>query len=390
MKKCQAKHKTTTPQSSDSAAPPPYDRQTAAGFAAIRPGMDAISAVQAAEQQSERTLSKSERDAAIAQFLPLIADHPDRDLLADMMGTVVQLAFDPVERLDLKILAGAMKELRYAFKVFAPFAHRHKISIFGSARTPTDDPAYRICLEFARKISEKGWMVITGAGDGIMRAGHEGAGKDLSFGVSIRLPFETNANEFIDGDPKLVNFRYFFTRKLMFLKEAEAVALFPGGFGTHDELFETLTLVQTGKSQIMPIVVVDAPGGLYWEKWELYVKDEFLRNKLINKEDLSLFKVTDDADEAVEEVTRFYHRYASSRYVNNQLILRLSSPLPTGRLAELNRDFADICKAGVIEELSGPLPQENGEEPALPRLRVPFDRKSYGRLRRLIDAINKD
>ena len=229
------------------------------------------------------------RDAAIADFLDRFADCPDRDLLADMMVTITRLARDGTGRGDLKLLSKAFKELRYAFKIFAPYRDVRKVSIFGSSRTPADHPDYIQADAFARRMRERRWMVITGAGDGIMRAGHDGAGRDASFGVAIRLPFEQNTNAIIADDPKLINFKYFFTRKLLFLKEASAIALFPGGFGTQDEGFEVLTLIQTGKTDLMPIVLIDAPGGTYWQHWRTYVKAELLRNGMINDEDMNLF-----------------------------------------------------------------------------------------------------
>jgi hypothetical protein len=330
------------------------------------------------------------RNAAIEEFLDRFADVPDRDLLAEMIITVARLARDECGRGELKILNSALKELRYAFKVFAPYSDIRKVTIFGSARTGEQDPAYKAAVDFASRLSSKNWMVITGAGNGIMRAGHGGAGRKASFGVAIRLPFEQSANEIIARDPKLVTFKYFFTRKLMFVKEASAIALFPGGFGTQDECFESVTLVQTGKANPMPIVMVDPPGGRYWPHWREYVGEQLLKNKMINPEDFDLFKMTDDVDEAVQEVLHFYRVYHSSRYVQNLLAVRLNRPLSARLLDRLPIDFADLLSEGSFEQTSGPLEEENGEYPDLPRLVFAFNRLSPARLRHMIDVLNDD
>jgi uncharacterized protein (TIGR00730 family) len=289
---------------------------------------------------------------------------------------------------DLKLITNAVKELRHAFRVFAPFAARRKVSVFGSARTERGSPAWEQAYRFTSRLTDHGWMTITGAGDGIMGAAQTGAGRDASFGVNIRLPWEQSANEVIAGDEKLINFRYFFTRKVMFVKESHAVALFPGGFGTHDEGFEALTLVQTGKCQIMPIVCVDAPGGSYWKDWRAWIEKRLLGEALIAPDDLRLFFVTDDVEEAVREVIGFYNNYHSSRFVGDRLVLRLRHVPGGAALAGLNEEFADIVQEGAIEALPGPLPREADEFPGLPRLALAFDRRSVGRLRALIDRLN--
>jgi uncharacterized protein (TIGR00730 family) len=303
------------------------------------------------------------------------------------MTTALALLSDRTPLADVRLLNAAARELAYAFRVFARYRGIRKVTIFGSARTRVDDPAYRQARAFATRIAER-FMVITGAGGGIMRACQEGAGRERSFGVNIRLPFEQRPNEFIEEDPKLVTFRYFFTRKLMFVKEASAVALFPGGFGTLDEGFECLTLVQTGKAGPLPIVLLDAPGGSYWRRWMDYV-DECLRTAgLISPEDLSLFRITDDVDEAVAEIEGFYRVYHSSRYVGEQLVVRLQHPPEAAVLEKLGHDFADILAGGRFQ-LSGPLPEEDVDETArLPRLIFQFNRLNFGRLRQLIDALN--
>ena len=372
--------------------PEAYEQPTVASAAAIGANMDDVTLAEAA---TEGPRGRREMDPALRRDLEELVGRWGRSngaeidrFVLEMLSTVLGLSKDEPRSLDVKIMSAAMKELRYANRVFKPYQDRKKITIFGSARTPEDRADYLAAVEFARRISELGWMVITGAGDGIMKAGHEGAGKDQSFGVSIRLPFETNANDVIDGDPKLVNFRYFFTRKLMFLKEAEAIALFPGGFGTHDELFEALTLVQTGKNQPVPIVLVDEPGGTYWTDWEAYVRKEFLGNGLISPEDFALFLITDRIDDAVAEVQQFYRRYRSSRYVRSQYVIRMSSPLPEAGLAQIRERFGVLCKSGTFTQTQGPLADEHGEEPEAWRLVFHFHRRDYGRLRLLINAIN--
>lgn len=330
---------------------------------------------------------KPGRDAAIQEFADRFLAGPNRDLYAEMLLTVCRMAKDDAGRGEVKIVHKALQELRYAFKVFAPYRDVRKISIFGSSRTAEGHPDYLAAMTFARLIGERGWMIITGAGDGIMKAGHGGAGAAASFGVAIRLPFEQRTNSIIADDSKLVNFRYFFTRKLMFMKEASAVALFPGGFGTQDEGFEALVLIQTGKMPIVPIVMCERPGGTYWQRWREYVEAELLRTGMISAPDTSLFFITDDPAAAVEEVTRFYRVYHSSRWVEDDLMLRLNAPLDESVVARLNGEFADILAAGRIT--LGPAdPVENGEFGDKPRLRVPFDKRSYGRLRRMIDQIN--
>ena len=332
---------------------------------------------------------RQQRAEAIEKFLGEFAPSEDHDLLFQMIVTACRLAADEADRGDLKILNAALKELRYAFKVFRPFAGIRKVSMFGSARTGEDHPQYLEAKKFAELIQAKGWMVITGAGNGIMRAGHHGATRDASFGVAISLPFEQSANTIIADDPKLVNFRYFFTRKLMFVKEANAIALFPGGFGTQDEGFESLTLVQTMKTDPTPIVMCDAPGGHYWRHWRDYVESALLGAGMIDPSDMDLFFITDRAEAAVGEILRFYYRYHSSRYVGDKFVIRLESPLPEKSVAEINDTFADIVSSGRFEQVPGPLEDEDGKLPRLHRLVFSFNRRNAGRLRQLINKINE-
>ncbi len=330
---------------------------------------------------------RAARDAAIEDFVKNYAPGRDADLFGNMLKTVSRMSRDGTGRADVKLVDKALAELRYAFKTFAPYEHIPKVSIFGSSRTPEDHPDYLQATRFAERMGQENWMVITGAGDGIMKAGHGGAGVEASFGVSIRLPFEQRTNDIIEGDKKLVNFKYFFTRKLMFTKEAKAVVLFPGGFGTQDEGFEVMTLIQTGKATLVPIVLVDAPGGTYWQHWRTYVKAELLHSDMISEEDMNLFMITDNVEEAVQEVLTFYRRFNSLRYVKNRLVLRMNEPLPDGALQHIQKEFSDILTSGTIE-LSGPLPEENGDVPGKPRLVLSFDRRSHGRLRQLVNYTN--
>jgi uncharacterized protein (TIGR00730 family) len=312
-------------------------------------------------------------------------------LVQQIKETADKLVRDHANRGDVKMLNTALKELRYAFKVLAPFRTRRKVSVFGSARTPPDHPAYRQAVEFGRRIAEHSFLVITGAAAGIMEAGHVGASRENSIGINILLPFEQSANAVIAGDAKLMHMRYFFTRKLLFVKESDAIALFPGGFGTQDEGFEVLTLMQTGKSHLFPIVMVDEPGGDYWTRWLEFVEDVLLKRALISPQDLALFKVTDSVDEAVAEVLNFYRVYHSMRFVKDELVLRLTRWLNEPLLQRLNEEFADILKSGRFVQ-SAALPAEASDThlAELPRLRFHFDRHHLGRLRQLIDTINRD
>jgi len=304
-----------------------------------------------------------------------------------LLTTVLKMFEDGADLGDLKIANSTLKELRYAFKVFNPYRDIPKVTVFGSARMPPDSPISQQARAFARRMVERGWMVVTGAGGGVMGAAQEGAGRESSFGLNIRLPFEQEVNPWIAEDPKLINFKYFFTRKLFFLKEASAACLFPGGFGTSDETFELLTLMQTGKSPIIPVVLLDIPGGDYWRSWERFLRDCMLRRELISPEDLSLFHITDDVEQATAEIFGFYRVFHSSRFVEDDLVLRLQKPLATETLALLQSAYADILQ-GPLQQRHGPLPIEGEEWPDLWRLIMPFNRSRYGRLRQLIDAIN--
>ncbi|MGI8427670.1 MAG: TIGR00730 family Rossman fold protein [Actinomycetota bacterium] len=333
----------------------------------------------------------SSGDPAIdARLRELVAglDAVDAELVFEMMATAMRLAKDPIGRLDRKIANTALKEMRYAFSVFAAYKDRMKVTIFGSSRTAKGDPSYGLTRDLGRAIAERGWMVITGAGPGIMEAGNEGAGGAHSFGVNIVLPFEATANPFIAGDPKLMNFKYFFTRKLMFIKESDAFVLMPGGFGTLDEAFELLTLIQTGKSDLHPIVMLDVPGGTYWRFFDRYLREELVARGFINGSDLNLFMYTDDVGKAVAEIERFYRVYHSQRYVKDRLVFRLKLAPGDDDLERLSNEFSDILKGPIerAEPSAGEIRDRDFVD--LPRISLDFDRMHAGRLRQLVDKLN--
>ena len=309
--------------------------------------------------------------------------------VADLIENALKLLADVKDTGDARVIQAALRELRYAFRLFAPYARVRKVTIFGSARTQPDQVEYQQAVDFGRKIAKAGFMVITGAGPGIMQAGHEGAGSENSFGVNIRLPWEQSANPVIAEDKKLVTFKYFFTRKLIFIRHSDAIVLFPGGFGTLDEGYEALTLMQTGKSQLMPLVLVDPPGGTYWKTWDKNIREHLLRNQLISPDDLNLYRITDNTDEAVKIITRFYRNFQSTRFVKDLLIIRLRNAPSDSALAALNEDFADIIAGEPIKVIQ-PTPEEveGSDNLDLARIAFGFNRHDYGRLRQLIDVLN--
>jgi hypothetical protein len=312
------------------------------------------------------------------------------DLIDQIKESADKLAVDHTSRGDLKLISRTLRELRYAFKVFTPYRSRRKVTVFGSARTRPDDPAYRQAVEFGRAMAAKNWLVVTGAASGIMEAGHVGAGRENSMGLNIMLPFEQYANPIIAGDAKLVHMKYFFTRKLMFVKECDAVCLLPGGFGTLDEGLEVLTLLQTGKRDLVPVVFLDAPGATFWSEFQQYVERRLLAGGMISPEDLSLYMLTDRVEAAVGEILQFYKVYQSMRYVRNKLVLRLKEAPKPELVAAINVEFADILNGGDFA-VSGPLAEEKDEPDLaeLPRLVFRFNRRSLGRLRQMIDALNR-
>jgi uncharacterized protein (TIGR00730 family) len=328
-------------------------------------------------------------DAKIAALVKAADVSNDSDLLTEMVASCFRVARDRSHRGEMKLVNAALKEFAYAFKVFRGYRGIHKVSIFGSSRATPEDPDHECARRFAATMAERGWMVITGAGPGIMEAGHEGAGAERSFGANIRLPMEIEPNVVIEGDPKLINFKYFFTRKVTFLKESDAFALFPGGFGTMDETFELLTLMQTGKSDLHPVVLLEAEGGRYWQDWRRFIDKHLAGPGLISPGDLDLIHITDSVESAVAEIEGFYRNYHSQRFVEGVLVLRLQR-LPSERsLARLSRRFADILRSGRLRVVK-PSQEEirEGDFPELPRLALDFNQRSHGRLRRLIDALN--
>jgi uncharacterized protein (TIGR00730 family) len=327
-------------------------------------------------------------DERVAALVEHVADD-DADLVFELIASALRLARDHADRGDLKMANAALKEMRYSFHVFEPYRAERKVAIFGSARTQPDDPLYHQARRLAAAVAAKDWMVITGAGPGIMEAGIEGAGADHAFGVSIRLPFEAASTQFIADDPKLINFRYFFTRKLAFVKEADAFVLLPGGYGTMDETFELLTLMQTGKAQPGPVVLLDTPGGTYWKGWLEFVRGELLTNGYVSEPDLELLFVTDDVDAAVGEVTGFFENYHSQRFVDGRLVLRVHRAPDPATLEALSAEFVAIIRRGMIERVDAS-PAEVADDDAVDLERVAFwfDRHGWAALRELIDRLN--
>jgi uncharacterized protein (TIGR00730 family) len=340
------------------------------------------------ERVSDEAAEVARQRAFDALFSDRPLSAPQARELSSMIGVLDDMAREGTSVGDLKIANAALGEMAEAFRVFRPYRHVRKITMFGSARTRPDDPVYILARNLAARLAAADWMVVTGAGPGIMAAGLEGAGREHAFGVNIRLPNEEDANPFIAQDPKLVEMRYFFTRKLMLIKESHAYAILPGGFGTQDESFELLTLLQTGKAEPAPVVMVETPGGTYWHAWLRFVKEEAVAAGWVSPDDLSLFKVTNTMEEASEEVLGFYRNYHSCRWVGDLLVLRVQVQPSKAELADLNRRFSDIVARGSIRT-AAPFPPERNDHPELPRLALRFDRFHYARLRQLIDAINE-
>ena len=311
-------------------------------------------------------------------------------LIQEMIATALRFVNEKNDRGELKIVNTALRELRYAFKIFSPYRHAKKVCVFGSARTPTRAPEYRMAKQFAEEIAREGFMVITGAASGIMEAANAGAGRERSFGLNIRLPHEQEPNPYIIRDDKLMTFKYFFTRKLIFVKEANAIALFPGGFGTHDESFEALTLIQTGKTNPFPIVMVEHPGRPYWKPWLDFIKKQLLKHHYISPQDLGFFRIVTRIEDAVGEIKRFYRNYHSSRFVGNLFVVRVHRA-SAGLAKVLNKEFKDILRPKGRFEIIGAFPEEHHEKETLhlPRIAFHFNRKNYARIRELIDTVNE-
>ena len=341
-------------------------------------------------KKAERPQANSRLKRQIQELIASRGGGHNEESVANIIENALKLLKDVEDSGDVRVIQTALRELRYAFKLFAPYAHVRKVAMFGSARTQPARQEYQQAFEFGRKVAAAGFMVITGAGPGIMQAGHEGAGPEMSFGASIRLPWEQSANPVIREDKKLVTFKYFFTRKLIFIRHSDAIALFPGGFGTMDEGYEALTLMQTGKSQLMPLVLIDRPGGTYWKTWDKQVREHLLRDELISPDDLNLSQITDDTDQAVKIITRFYRNFHSTRLVRDIFVIRLQHAPSDSALEAMNEDFADINTGPPIRRIE-PTPEEreDTEHLELPRIAFKFNRRDYGRLRQLVDVLNQ-
>lgn len=327
--------------------------------------------------------------ADIAELIDRLPTLKHRQFIQQSLSTILRLADSDIERLDWKILSAALADMECGFQLFYNYRHVRKITIFGSARLAPDTPAYQMAVAFSRAVSALGFMIMTGGGGGIMQAGQEGAGRENSFGLNIQLPFEQQANPIIEGDAKLINFKYFFTRKLFLLKESDAVALFPGGFGTQDEAFECMTLTQTGKFGPVPLVLIDQPGGDYWRSWSQYIDEKLVKTGLVSPDDPSLYTITDNLEVACNAITGFYRIYHSSRYVGDKLVIRLQEDLSDAQVELLNTQFRDILLTGEIVK-SQALPQEEQDETSnLPRLVLNFNQRDLGRLYQMIGVINQ-
>ncbi|MBI5641072.1 MAG: TIGR00730 family Rossman fold protein [Nitrospirae bacterium] len=336
------------------------------------------------------TRSNGPLDEFIDRLMGLAGDVHHPEIVREMIIAALKAGLEEEEKSNLKLMNSTLKEMRFTAKVFGPYSAVKKVTVFGSARTAPEEPVYEMARSLGRRLAEEGYMVITGGGPGIMQAVNEGAGPEKSFGVNIRLPFEQKPNPVLKGNPRLITYKYFFNRKVAFIKQADAVALFPGGFGTLDEAMETLTLVQTGKRDPLPLILIDEPGGNYWSRWVRFFEDELMSQGYITATDFNFFERVDSVETAVERISRFYSRYHSLRYVDKQLVIRMSSTLGPNEIGELNDLFPDILSPGGRIDLSGPLPAEADEYDivSLPRLVVDFNRRDFGRLRSLIDMIN--
>jgi len=312
-------------------------------------------------------------------------------LLREILTTSVKLGKESCDRGDLKLVNNTLKELRYSFKVFSPYREIKKVIIFGSARSKENSAEYKLAEEFSKKLTEKGYMIVTGGGPGVMEAGNKGAKSGKEFALNIRLPFEQKPNPYIDEKDKIINFKYFFTRKLIFVKETDATALFPGGFGTLDEGFEMITLMQTGKSRPRPIVLMEPKGSTYWATWMRFVKSQLVKKGFIKKEDLSLFQIVKTCDQAIRYIEDFYRVYHSIRYVSGLAVLRLNRQISRKTLKFINKKFNDILTSGEIQ-VAPPADKEIQEKEFLnlPRLVMNFNLRDYGRLCEMIQVINKD
>ncbi len=325
---------------------------------------------------------------AIQHLVHATAALPDADMWQKVFAALSGMAALDLTRLDSKILAATLVDMELGYKAFRAFQHHRKIAIFGSARLAPTTPEYRMTVAFAEAIVKRGFMVLTGGGGGIMEAGNRGAGAENTFGLNIQLPFEQEANPMLMASNRVINFKYFFTRKLFFLKESDAVVLFPGGFGTQDEGFECLTLMQTGKTQLMPLVLLDVPGGSYWYEWDAYIRRNLLARGLISAEDVEIYQITSDIQQACAWIEDFYRNFHSHRWLEERLILRLCNELTDESVERLNAEFRDILVKGRIEKAPTHPVEKDDQTAGMPRLSVPFDQRSYGRLWQMIRRLN--
>ncbi len=331
-------------------------------------------------------------DKLIQELIGLLGDIPRPEIVREMILASLKAGQEDDGAVDLKLMNTSLKEMRFTAKAFGPYRHTRKVAVFGSARTLPEETIYKMAISLGQKLAELEYMAITGGGPGIMQAVHEGAGSEYSFGVNIRLPFEQKSNPVIEGNPRSITYKYFFNRKVAFLKESDAIVVFPGGFGTLDEGMEALTLVQTGKHNPVPILLVDEPGGTYWSRWIEFVTKTLLVQGYIRKSDLALFERIDSTDVVVERIRRFYSRYHSLRYIGDFLVIRLRSEISQQKIEDLRSRFSEILKPQGDIFLSGPLPEETDEPEIreLPRLVLDFDRKHFAGLKAFIDSINND
>lgn len=337
-------------------------------------------------------VSQPELNKKITELLVLSGAQSTENaaLYREILGTIVQLIQEDLNRWDAKIVNNTISELHKGLVTLKQYSRRRKVTIFGSARTVESHPEYQLAIRLGQLLAQHGYMVITGAGGGIMHAAQAGAGAENSLGFNITLPFEQEANPVIAGSPGLLQFRFFFTRKLFFAKEADALILFPGGFGTLDEMFELLTLLQTGKSPIVPIILMDSPDGTYWKNWKTFIRSSLLHQKYISEHDLFLISHAATEQDALEIIKRFYSNYHSLRWFGKQLFLRLFNPLSPKTLHKIHTTFTDILSQGQFEQ-GPPHPQENDEPELqnLTRLSFYFNARDYGRLKQLIDVVNE-
>ncbi len=335
------------------------------------------------------TKSDDETELLIGQLIDTVGGVHHKGIVREMIISALKAGQETSYIPDMRMLNNTMKEMRYTNKIFSPYRHKKKVTIFGSARTEMGDFSYRTCVEFSRRLAEKGYMIITGGGPGIMQAGNEGAGSENSFAVNIYLPFEQSPNLIMANTPRLITYKYFFNRKVAFVKESDAIAVFPGGFGTLDEAMEVFTLIQTGKTTPKPLLLMDDENG-YWEEWLDFIKTKLLGRGFISADDFSIFTITRDVDEAIKVIDDFYSNYHSHRFVNGRLVIRLNKELTALQIASLETEFPELIAAGSSICKTQPLPEELDEPETLhlPRILMDFDHHHYGLLIAFIRQLN--